>query len=171
MIYFGIALFCTGVFIVQFILSFILGEIDLDSDIDLDADGDVDFSLSDILSFKGLIHFGIGFGWTMWFSQDLNKLLAAGISIFVGLVFVFVLAGVYRLCMFFKNEGPQETDKDLVGRTSEIYFNGQENNLVILVEYNGCLVKKNAKSISGKKYNVSEKAQIVKFESGILWIG
>ena len=63
MIYFGIALFCTGIFIVQFILSFILGEIDLDSDIDLDADGDVDFSLSDILSFKGLIHFGIGFGW------------------------------------------------------------------------------------------------------------
>ena len=59
----------------------------------------------------------------------------------------------------------------IVGRTSEIYFNGQENNLVILVEYNGCLVKKNAKSISGKKYNVSEKAQIVKFESGILWIG
>lgn len=171
MIYFGIALFCTGVFIVQFILSIFFGDLDFDADFDVDFDGEPDFSLSDILSFKSLIHFGIGFGWTMWFSQDLNKLLAAGISIFVGLVFVFVLAGVYRLCMFFKNEGPQETDKDLVGRTSEIYFNGQENNLVILVEYNGCLVKKNAKSISGKKYNVSEKAQIVKFESGILWIG
>ena len=54
MLYFGIAIFCTGIFIIQFILSFILGELDLDSDIDLDADGDIDFSLSDVLSFKGL---------------------------------------------------------------------------------------------------------------------
>ena len=33
-VYFGLALFSTGIFIVQFILSFFIGELDLDTDID-----------------------------------------------------------------------------------------------------------------------------------------
>ena len=67
-VYFGLALFSTGIFIVQFILSFFIGELDLDTDIDLDGDGVDDFSIGDLISFKGLIHFLIGFSWTMWFS-------------------------------------------------------------------------------------------------------
>ena len=52
-----------GIFIVQFILSS-FGF--LETDLDVDFDGNVDFSVSDLLSFKGLVHFAMGFsGWLM----------------------------------------------------------------------------------------------------------
>ena len=45
-----IALVTTGIFLVQFILSIFFGDVDTDADI------------SSLVSFKGLTHFGIGFG-------------------------------------------------------------------------------------------------------------
>lgn len=50
-----IALITTGIFVIQFILSIFFG--DIDTEIDVDAD------ISSVVSFKGLTHFGIGFGW------------------------------------------------------------------------------------------------------------
>ena len=49
-----IALITTGIFVIQFILSIFFG--DIDTEIDIDAD------ISSVVSFKGLTHFGIGFG-------------------------------------------------------------------------------------------------------------
>ena len=60
-VYFGLALFSTGIFIVQFILSFFIGELDLDTDIDLDGDGVDDFSIGDLVSIEGINHFLIGY--------------------------------------------------------------------------------------------------------------
>ena len=56
----SVAIFCTGWFVIQFLLSVIFG---LDSDIDTDTSGD--FDASDLFTFKGLIHFGIGYSWWM----------------------------------------------------------------------------------------------------------
>ena len=50
-----IALVTTGIFVIQFVLSIFFG--------DIDADVDVDADISSVVSFKGLTHFGIGFGW------------------------------------------------------------------------------------------------------------
>ena len=52
-----IALVTTGIFLIQFVLSIFFG--------DIDADVDVDDDISSVVSFKGLTHFGIGFGWYM----------------------------------------------------------------------------------------------------------
>ena len=49
-----IALVTTGIFVVQFILSIFFG--------DFDADADIDTDIGSVVSFKGLTHFGIGFG-------------------------------------------------------------------------------------------------------------
>ena len=169
MIYFYIALFCTGVFLVQFVLSFFLGDLDIDSDIDIDGDGSSYFSMSDLLSFKGLIHFGIGFSWTMWFNQGMdNKLLAAGISIFVGLVFVVVLYLVYALAMELECISKTESGTDLVGRNVTIYLN-LGNGI-----YSGYVIKDNAKQLikvhSDKEFNTGDETVIKKFESGIYYI-
>ena len=43
-----------GIFILQFIISWVAGEFD----VDFDGDADV----SDVVSFKGFIHFFMGFG-------------------------------------------------------------------------------------------------------------
>lgn len=53
-----IAIVTTGIFVIQFILSIFFG--------DIDADVDVDADISSMVSFKGLTHFGIGFGWYMY---------------------------------------------------------------------------------------------------------
>ena len=61
--YYVLGIISYSIFIVQFILSNLgFG----DTDIDIDLDGDADFDVSDLLSFKGLIHFLMGFsGWLM----------------------------------------------------------------------------------------------------------
>lgn len=123
MIYFGIALFCTGLFLAQFILSMVIGELGADTDVDLDADGIGDLNLSDLFSFKGLLHFGIGFSWTMWFTRDMpNKAASVAISVLIGVVFMIVLFLTYWLAGKLKNDPRQESGSDLVGRTAEIYL-------------------------------------------------
>lgn len=55
-----LALVSTGIFLLQFVISIFFGGLD----IDVDGDTNVDFDLGSLFSFKGLIHFLIGFGWT-----------------------------------------------------------------------------------------------------------
>lgn len=59
-VYFFAALVSTGIFLLQFILSIFFGS--MDTDIDVNADGNADIDMSSVLSFKGLIHFCMGFG-------------------------------------------------------------------------------------------------------------
>ena len=66
-VYFFAALVSTGIFLLQFILSIFFGN--MDTDIDVNADGNADIDMSSVLSFKGLIHFCMGFGWFMYLCQ------------------------------------------------------------------------------------------------------
>ena len=61
-IFLTIAIVTTGIFAVQFILSIFFG--------DIDADADIDTDISSVVSFKGLTHFGIGFGWYMYLQHN-----------------------------------------------------------------------------------------------------
>lgn len=60
------ALIASFAFVIQFLLS-ILGS-DLDTDIDINSASDLSMSLSDIISFKGITHFILGYSWTTYFS-------------------------------------------------------------------------------------------------------
>lgn len=106
-----------GIFIIQFILSS-FGF--LETDLDVDFDGNVDFSVSDLLSFKGLIHFAMGFsGWLML----AGKVTATTISIacLSGLIFMVLLYFIYRLCMKFHSEPTCKSGEELVGRVVTVY--------------------------------------------------
>lgn len=72
-VYFFAALVSTGIFLLQFILSIFFGN--MDTDIDVNADGNADIDMSSVLSFKGLIHFCMGFG---WFIASLHCLALSG---------------------------------------------------------------------------------------------
>lgn len=74
-----IALVTTGIFLIQFVLSIFFG--------DLDADVDVDTDISSVVSFKGLTHFGIGFGWYMYLAGN-TEIQSYVVGILVGLFFV-----------------------------------------------------------------------------------
>lgn len=50
-----------GIFLVQFILSWFGG----DTDLDVDLDGELDMNVSDIVSFKGLVHWELVDGFVL----------------------------------------------------------------------------------------------------------
>ena len=82
-----IALVTTGIFAVQFVLSIFFG--------DINADADIDTDISSVVSFKGLTHFGIGFGWYMYLQQD-TDVISYIVGILVGLLFVFAVWYLYK---------------------------------------------------------------------------
>lgn len=62
-----LALVSTGIFLLQFIVSIFLGDID----VDVNGDANIDFDMGSLFSFKGLVHFLIGFSWTkVLFADD-----------------------------------------------------------------------------------------------------
>lgn len=80
-----IALVTTGIFAIQFVLSIFFG--------DMDADVDVDADISSVVSFKGLTHFGIGFGWYMYLAGN-TEIQSFVIAILIGL-FLSLLFGSF----------------------------------------------------------------------------
>ena len=101
-VYFFSALVSTGIFLLQFILSIFFGS--MDTDIDVNADGNADIDMSSVLSFKGLIHFCMGFGWFMYLCQPPYIVLHYLGAVISGSFFVFVLAWIYKLCYKLKQE-------------------------------------------------------------------
>jgi uncharacterized membrane protein len=65
---------------------------------DLDADVDVGsgFLVSDVISFKGLVHFTIGFSLTLTLMGEFS-ILSATIGVITGIVFVLILYYLYKL--------------------------------------------------------------------------
>ena len=110
-VYFFAALVSTGIFLLQFILSIFFGS--MDTDIDVNADGNADIDMSSVLSFKGLIHFCMGFGWFMYLCQPPYIVLHYLGAVISGSFFVFVLAWIYKLCYKLKQENiPAVRNKD-----------------------------------------------------------
>ena len=48
---------CLAIFLIKMVITLFLG----DADVDFDVDGDVDFDVSSMVSFKGVLHFLLGF--------------------------------------------------------------------------------------------------------------
>ena len=171
MIYFGLALFCTTLFVVQFIISTVIG--DMDTDVDIDGDGSVDLDLSGVFSFKGLLHFGIGFSWSMWFARDQeNQLLAALISVGIGILTTVLLAITYWLTIKLRKEIIPEKGEDLVGRFAEIYFQDKySGEWIVSTKINGGKRKITTTSKSPeRKYFPGEMVEIIEYEDGKYWI-
>lgn len=108
------ALIASFAFVIQFLLS-ILGS-DLDTDIDIDDASDLSMSLSDIISFKGITHFILGYSWTTYFSGSHL------VGVVIGSLFFIVLFYVYKLLLKLKQEMVYECPEDLNGREVEIVF-------------------------------------------------
>lgn len=127
-----------GIFILQFIISWVAGEFN----VDVDFDGDADFDVSDVVSFKGFIHFFMGFGgWT-----SIKQLLGYEVTwidwligFFIGLVFVFMLYHLYKFCMKLQNLPKDEPKTNLVGRTATIYVHLGEGRHLASVNISGAL--------------------------------
>ena len=83
------------------------------------ADVDVDADISSVVSFKGLTHFGIGFGWYMYLVGNAD-IASYAIGILVGLFFVFAVWFLYKKAYQLQQVNRSEETDQLVGR-EQIY--------------------------------------------------
>ena len=108
----GIAIFCTGWFIIQFLMSTIFG---------MDSDIDSDFDAADLLSFKGLIHFGIGYSWWMVIHSQDTSWSTHALAFLLGSLVMIVLWLTYWGVSKLKKEIIPEVGEALVGQSGEVY--------------------------------------------------
>ena len=125
-----IALVTTGIFLIQFVLSIFFG--------DMDADVDVDADISSVVSFKGLTHFGIGFGWYMYLAGNAD-IASYAIGILVGLFFVFAVWFLYKKAYQLQQVNRSEETDQLVGRECTIYFKQTDNKYTVQTSRDGAM--------------------------------
>lgn len=132
--YYTMAGIAYAIFVIQFIISQFFGDLD----IDIDADGDPDFDSGSLVSFKGLLHFCMGFfGWLSLknYQNAFSKydwLIAVGI----GILFVIVLFYLYKLCIKFQNIPITKHGEELIGTEGLVNF-VTEDGAVINIYNNG----------------------------------
>lgn len=109
------AIITSAIFIIQFIMSFFA---DMDFDADFDADGGLDSS--DVFSFKGLLHFLLGFCWTcVLYGTDAAWKI--GLAVVVGIIFLVSLIFVYKKLYSLAQEKKFQNPVELIGTEIEVY--------------------------------------------------
>lgn len=156
-----IALVTTSIFAVQFILSVFFG--------DLDADTDVDTDISSVVSFKGLTHFGIGFGWYMYLAGN-TSVTSYLIAIATGFIFVFAVWFLYKKAYQLQQVNRSEQAEQLVGRECTIYFKQGEGRYTVQLKRDGAMREADVLSASDKDYRTGDKAVITAYKDGTMYI-
>ena len=113
-IYYAVALTVYSIFIIRFILSWIGADFDVESDVDV----------SDVVSFKGLTHFLMGFsGWLSVKSYITHNVMWYDylIALILGVIFVILLYFVYKLLISLETKPQILFGKQLIGKTGKIY--------------------------------------------------
>ena len=113
-IYYAVALTVYSIFIIRFILSWIGADFDVEADIDI----------SDVVSFKGLTHFLMGFsGWLSVKSYITHNVMWYDylIALILGVIFVILLYFVYKLLISLETKPQILSGKQLIGKTGKIY--------------------------------------------------
>ena len=156
-----IAVVTTGIFVIQFILSIFFG--------DIDADVDVDADISSMVSFKGLTHFGIGFGWYMYLigNTDIQSYV---IAILIGLFFVFAVWFLYKKAYQLQQVNHSEQTDQLVGRECTIYFKQSDSKYTVQTTRDGAMREVDVISESGKTYQTGDRTIITSYKDGTLFI-
>lgn len=156
-----IAVVTTGIFVVQFILSIFFG--------DIDADVDVDADISSVVSFKGLTHFGIGFGWYMYLigNTDIGSYAAGMLT---GLLFVFVVWFLYKKAYQLQQVNKTEKTEELVGRECTIYFTQGDGRYTVQANRNGAMREIDVVSETNKTYQTGDRTLITAYKNGTLYI-
>lgn len=163
--YYLLAAISYGIFLVQFILSWFGG----DTDLDVDLDGELDMNVSDIVSFKGLIHFIMGASGWLCVKQSVSHSVEWYdylIALVCGILFVVILYYLYKLCLKLQHQVIPEEDEALIGRVGIITV-PCENHFFITIEVNGGSEEIVAyPEVPKMGYMVGTRVVISKFENG-----
>ena len=120
------------IFIIKNIISWIGGEID----VDFDLDGDIDFDISSMISFKGILHFLLGFSAYLslisyFYSNTKLMFLDYFIAIIIGCIFTIGLWYLYKLMMKFNHAN--HDNPDFTGMDCTILTNLGNGKYVVII--------------------------------------
>jgi len=116
--YLILLLVSSGLFVITTLGSLFFGNMDIDMDADLEVGSG--FLLSDLISFKGLIHFTIGFSLTITLMDEFS-LLSAVVGVVTGIIFVLVLYFLYKF-LFEKLQHSIKYTQEINDMEGEVYF-------------------------------------------------
>lgn len=125
-------------------------------DVDIDGSG---FLGGDIFSFKGLLHFAMGFSLTLTLMREVT-IVSVCIGIGAGLVFVFVLYFLYKLIYTKSQQSLKYTD-EIEEMDAEVYF-WNENRKIgeVFVSLEGRPVTITLKGAEGMKLERGQKIKV-----------
>jgi len=110
----------SGLFLLTTIGSLFWGDVDVDLDLNADLDLGSGFLLSDVISFKGLVHFAIGFSLTLTLMGEFS-MLSVTIGVITGVVFVMVLYYLYKFAFEKLHQSIKYTN-EIVDMDAEVYY-------------------------------------------------
>ena len=103
-----------GLFVIFSVISLLFGELDMD------FDGGPDAILSDVFSFRGLLHFCIGFSLVLTLMQEVT-VISIACSVITGLIFSVVLYFLYQF-IYKKSQQSMQYTEDIHELDAEVYF-------------------------------------------------
>ena len=109
-----------ALFVLTTLSSMLFGSIDMDMDADVDMDVGSGFLLGDLISFKGLIHFTIGFSLALTVMGEFS-LFSATVGVVTGFAFVFVLYYLYKTLFEKLQQNIKYTD-EITEMEADVYF-------------------------------------------------
>lgn len=153
--YYTLGAIAYGFFIIQFILSWIGGDFEVDTDLEI----------SDIVSFKGLIHFLMGYSSWLILRSKLGELIWTDylFAALFGIVFVIILYYIYKSFLKLENKPKPLSNSELVGKSATVYIsNGIDSdgfyNYIITCNNGIGFVELSAKS--NKQYKTGDSVSI-----------
>lgn len=121
----AITLSASLIFVIQTIMTF-LGLGDHDADFDLDtSDGSFDADPSmNLLTFRNLVNFCLGFGWTavLMHEKIQSNALLIIISVIVGILLVTVVMWIFKWLSGMQQTGNIDVHKSAVGCEGKVYL-------------------------------------------------
>jgi uncharacterized membrane protein len=106
-----------GLFLLSSVGSLLFGDLPVDTDFDFDTEG---FLLSDVISFKGLLHFTLGFSLALTLFGEVS-VLSVGVAVVSGLVFAVALYYLYNVIYSRLQQNLKYTE-EIREMDAEVYF-------------------------------------------------
>lgn len=124
-VHWAITLSASLIFVIQTVMTF-LGLGDHDADFDLDtSDGSFDADPSmNLLTFRNLVNFCLGFGWTavLMHEKIQSNALLIIVSVIVGILLVTVVMWIFKWLSGMQQTGNIDVHKSAVGCEGKVYL-------------------------------------------------
>lgn len=138
-----------------------------ESDCDLDSPETSELDAGDFLSFKELIHFGIGYSWWMVIHSGDSSWSTHTVAFLLGSLVMVILYLTYWGVSKLKKELVLESGESLIGRTGQVYTRDQNNGeYTILITRNGSRKELHSVISEGENLETGQTVVIKDYKDG-----